>query len=86
MQHQHIFRGRRLQKGRGLGAIFGQILRRSVPFLKTVGKYATKQLLTAGNETLNDITSGMNVKEALHRSKLRTKQRIIQDIKKNVRR
>ena len=81
MQHQHIFRGRRIQKGRGVGAIFGQLLRRSVPFLKTIGKYATKQLLTAGNDTINDISTGISVKDALRRNKLRTKERIIQDIK-----
>lgn len=84
LQKQYIFRGRRIQRGRGLGSIFGNLLRISVPLLKSVGKYAARQLLTAGQDTLNDIDSGIEPKEALRRTRNRAKDRIIQDIKKKM--
>ena len=84
MNHQHIFRGRRLMKGRGLGSIFGKIFRSSVPYLKSIGKYATKQLLQAGNDTIRDLDSGMKLKDSILKNKRKTKNRIISDIKKKM--
>lgn len=71
-------------KGRGVGSIFGKIFRSSIPYLKSIGKYATKQLLQAGNETLRDLDSGMNLKESILKNKRKTKERIISDIKKKM--
>ena len=84
LQNQYIFRGRRIQRGRGLGSIFGNLLRTSIPILKSIGKYAFRQLLTAGQDTLNDIDSGIDVKQAFRRTSNRTKDRIIHDIKKKM--
>ena len=84
LQNQYIFRGRRIQRGRGLGSIFGNLLRTSIPILKSIGKYAFRQLLTAGQDTLNDIDSGIDVKQAFRRKINRTKDRITHDIKKKM--
>lgn len=81
VRRQMIFSGRRVMRGRGLGSIFAKIFRSSVPYLKNIGKYATRQLLQTGVETLNDMDGGMNVKEAFKSNLQKSKRRIITDIK-----
>ena len=53
-----IYKGRRRQRGYGVGGNFASFFRSAVPFLKTVGLKAGKEAFRAGNEILEDIEKG----------------------------
>ena len=77
-----VFRGRLLQRGSGIGSLFGRLFRASVPYLKTVGQYAMKNLFDTGINTINDLQSGMKFNEAIRKNSQTTKNKIVNDIKK----
>lgn len=68
-------------KGRGLGNIFARIFRSSIPYLKSIGRYAKNQLLEATGNVVNDMKSGMNVREAFKKNVKTTKNKILNDIR-----
>ena len=59
------YAGERFQRGYGLGAIFGPLLRTILPMAKTVGKAVGKQALRTGATIASDVLAGEDVKESL---------------------
>lgn len=57
------FAGARVQRGSGLGSIFGGLVRSAVPLLKRVGKEVAK----GGVGILGDVISGQSLKTAAKR-------------------
>ena len=71
-------------RGAGLGGIFSRIFRSSIPYLKTLGRYAKNQLLDAGAGVLYDMKNGVHVKEAIKKNALSTRDKIVSDIKRKM--
>ena len=59
------YSGERFQRGYGLGAIFGPLMRTILPIVKGVGKAVGKQALRTGAEVATDVLQGGTFKEAL---------------------
>ena len=55
-----VFKGRRVQKGYGIGGFFSGLLKRAMPILKTAGKAVGKQLLNTGAGVVRDLLDGEN--------------------------
>jgi hypothetical protein len=53
-----------LQRGYGLGGIFGSLFRTIFPFIKQGAKTVGKELLKTGVSIASDVVSGQNVKSA----------------------
>ena len=53
-----IYKGRRRQRGYGVGGNFASFFRAAAPLLKTAGMTVGKEALRAGNEVLDDIEKG----------------------------
>ena len=81
-QRGHGFSGERFQRGYGLGAIFGPLLRTILPVVKGVGKAVGKQALRTGAAVASDVLQGGNFKEAV---KARGKQGVKRLVRKAVR-
>ena len=68
---QLYYKGRRYQKGHGLGNVLGTLFRSALPFLKktavSVGKDVLKSGVTVGSHALTDIVSGAPVKQSIKR-------------------
>ena len=95
-----IYRGRRYQRGHGLGSLFRSIARiavpvlkrTAVPALKRLGKSALKNIgreaLTSGRDLASDVISGRPIKEAVKaRGKEgidRTLQRVLDRVEEGV--
>ena len=71
-------------RGAGLGGLFARLFRSSVPYLKTLGRYAKNQILDAGAGILTDIKSGVNVRDAVKKNAMSTRDRIVTDIKRKM--
>ena len=73
-----IYAGSKIQKGHGLGAIFGNLLKSALPVIKqgaiSLGKTALKTGLGVAHEAL----SGKNVKQALKDNSQRAGRDILQ--------
>jgi hypothetical protein len=61
------YSGAPLQRGYGLGGIFGSIFRTIFPFLKQGAKTVGKELMKTGVSIASDVVSGENVKTAAKR-------------------
>ncbi len=61
------YTGAPLQRGYGLGGIFGSLFRTIFPFLKQGAKTVGKELLKTGVSIASDVVNGQNVKEATKR-------------------
>ncbi len=59
------YSGQAFQRGTGIGSFFRGLFRSIFPIVKSVGKEAAKQALTAGVGVANDYMSGTNVKQSL---------------------
>lgn len=68
---QKFYRGRRYQRGHGLGNVLGNLFRTAMPFLKktatSVGKDLLKSGARAGSHALTDIVSGAPIKQSIKR-------------------
>ena len=64
---QIYYKGRRYQKGHGLGNVLGTLFRSALPFLKKTGKDVLKSGVTVGSHALTDIVSGAPVKQSIKR-------------------
>ena len=81
---RNIYRGQVRMRGSGLGGLFARLFRSSIPYLKTIGRYAKNQLIDAGAGVLNDMQRGVNVKEAFRKNAFSTRDRIVSDIKRKM--
>jgi hypothetical protein len=60
------FRGRRFQRGHGIGDILGGLMRRFVlPFIKTQGKKLAQTALQTGMQVAGDVVGGRSFKESV---------------------
>ena len=71
-------------RGSGLGGVFGRLFRSSIPYLKSLGRYAGRQLLESGADTIQDIKQGMAPRRALQKNITKTKDRIVSTIKRKL--
>ena len=60
-----MYAGERFQRGYGLGAIFGPLLRSIVPIAKSVGKAVGKQALRTGAAVASDVLQGEDVTKSV---------------------
>ena len=74
----HIFTGRRFQKGYGLGAIFGNLIRSALPMVKQGMKAIGKTALHTGLKIANDGLSGRNIKQSFARNMNEAGQELLQ--------
>jgi hypothetical protein len=86
--HQHGglligFKGKRYQRGAGLGNILKSLFRMVIPLAKSAGKVMGKQALQSGKEIAGDLLSGENVRTTLEK---RGKEAAGQLIEKGARR
>ena len=65
-----VFVGARIQRGHGLGSIFGGLFRSVLPLLKSLGMTVGKQALRTGAQMAGDVLGGQNIKESA-KSRLR---------------
>lgn len=86
----HIFEGKRLQRGRGIGSLFGSVFRSLVPLgkkvltsnvTKNIAKTAGKTLKNAAIDTAVDLLEGKNLKDSAKNSLDVTKRKLAQAIK-----
>ena len=81
------YRGRRTQRGHGLGAIFKNLIRAAVPTVKTVGKSVGRELLKkgakAGVAIASDALAGRDVKTA---AKRRISKAAVQVLRRGIKR
>lgn len=77
------YTGERYQRGYGLGAIFGSLLRSIMPIVKNVGRAVGKQALRTGASVAQDVLDGTDIQESL---KTRGKQGARRLVRKAVRR
>lgn len=75
------YTGERYQRGYGLGAIFGSLLRSIMPFAKNVGRAVGKQALRTGASVAQDVLDGTDIRESL---KIRGKQGMRQVARKGI--
>lgn len=75
------FNGDLSMKGHGLGAIFSNLFRRAVPFLKSGLGYLGKEALGSGVNTLNEIIDGVPAKRAFKNNMRKMKDKVMGDIK-----
>ena len=61
------FRGRRYQRGHGLGSVLGSLFKTILPAAKKVGKTVGKELLRTGAHVASDALAGENVGQSLER-------------------
>lgn len=61
------YEGLPLQRGYGIGSIFGSLFRFLLPIAKSVGKEIGREGISLGSRLLGDIAQGQNVKESLVR-------------------
>ena len=61
------FRGRRYQRGHGLGSVLGSLFKSILPAAKKVGKTVGKELLRTGAHVASDALAGENVGQSLER-------------------
>jgi hypothetical protein len=71
------FQGRRFMSGRGLGGVFRNIFRTAMPYLKKGASYLAGQLFNTGGKVLRDVGQGANLKKALRKRAVQTKNRIL---------
>ena len=64
-----FYRGRRFQRGYGLGNTLRSLFRMSIPVMKAAAKVGKKQLLKTSSKMLNDMSKGKTLKDTL-RSRL----------------
>lgn len=60
-----VYRGRRRQRGYGLGGLFASLFRQAAPLLKQGAKVMGKQLLKTGVAVAKDVVQGRNLKTSL---------------------
>ncbi len=73
-----MYAGERYQRGYGLGAIFGSLLRSILPLAKNVGKTVGKQALRTGASVAHDVLEGSNFKESLKTRGKQGARRLVQ--------
>lgn len=77
------YSGERFQRGYGLGAIFGPLLRTILPIVKGVGKAVGKQALRTGVEVASDVLQGDNFAQAIKtRGKAGAKRLLTKGVRK----
>ena len=62
-----VYSGLPVQRGRGLGNIFGALARSAAPLLKRGAIALGKQLFKTGGRVVSDLVSGSNLKTSLKR-------------------
>ena len=62
-----VYSGLPVQRGRGLGNIFGALARSAAPLLKRGAIALGKQLFKTGGRVVSDLVSGNNLKSSLKR-------------------
>ena len=60
--------GARVQRGHGLGNLFGSLLRSAMPLIKRGALALGKRALTTGMCVAGDVAAGQNLKQAVTRS------------------
>lgn len=83
--NNHIFRGRRLQRGHGLGNILSRFFRRTMPLLKSAGKYIAKNLTKTGIHTIQDIAAGTDANKAFKRQLANSSDVMLNDVRNSIR-
>lgn len=63
-----FFAGSRIQRGRGIGGVFGQLFKGARPLLTQALKVAGKELLKTGANIAKDALQGNNVKQSAKRN------------------
>lgn len=66
-QGNGYYAGQPFQRGTGIGSFFKGLFRSIFPIVKSVGKEAAKQALTAGVGVANDYLAGDNVRSSVKR-------------------
>ena len=59
-----VFYGARMQRGHGIGSIFGGLFRTIFPILKRVAPTIGRQAMETGMQIVKDVAGGQTVKEA----------------------
>ena len=59
-----VFYGARMQRGHGIGSIFGSLFRSVLPIFKRVAPAIGKKAIQTGLEIVDDVASGQSLKEA----------------------
>lgn len=86
--------GRRIQRGRGIGSLFGSLFRTLLPLgkklltsdaSKSIARSVGKTLKEAAVDTAMDVLQGKDVKEAAQQSLNKTKRKIASTIRSNTR-
>lgn len=62
-----VYAGTRVQRGSGLGNIFGGMIRAAIPILKRGAKTLGKSAVKTGMRVVSDIASGQGFKSSLKR-------------------
>ena len=72
-----VFYGARMQRGHGIGSIFGGLFRTIFPILKRVAPTIGRQAMETGMQIVKDVAGGQSVKEA-------AKARVAEAIQKGI--
>ena len=81
VQQGGAYHGERLQRGNGLGSIFGSLLRTILPVAKTVAKSVGRQALRTGAEVAQDFLQGNNIGASIRkRGKQGTRRLVAQGV------
>jgi hypothetical protein len=72
-----VFYGARMQRGHGIGSIFGGLFRTIFPILKRVAPAIGRQALETGMQIAGDVAGDRSVKEA-------AKTRVVEAIEKGI--
>ena len=59
-----VYAGSRVQKGHGLGSVFGGLFKAAMPLLKKGAKTLGREALRTGLNIAGDVVQGKNVKQA----------------------
>lgn len=62
-----VFMGASVQRGHGIGSLFGALAKSVVPLLKTGGKVLGKQALRSGVKLVGDLMSGQRPQKVVKR-------------------
>ena len=67
-----VFRGSRMQRGYGIGAVLSGMLRAAVPFIRRGAQALGKQALRTGLNVGRDVLSGRKLKDAARQRAVQT--------------
>jgi hypothetical protein len=72
-----VFYGARMQRGHGIGSIFGGLFRTIFPIIKRVAPVIGRKALETGMQIAGDVAAGQSIKEA-------AKTRVVEAIEKGI--